>query len=103
MPLRRWTSRRPARSALSGSSSPPESRVVYPCLTLLQDLHNGPATKSDARHLYARKWDSEAERAAALKTWNRHYNYHRPHGAHDGQPPASATPARVNNVMASYN
>ena len=52
--------------------------------------------------LYARKWDSEAERAAALKTWNRHYNYHRPHGAHDGQPPASATPARVNNVMASY-
>ncbi|QCP06049.1 transposase family protein [Brevibacterium sp. CS2] len=50
MPLRRWTSRRPARSALSGSSSPPESRVVYPCLTLLQDLHNGPATKSDARH-----------------------------------------------------
>ncbi|WP_392508527.1 DUF805 domain-containing protein [Naumannella halotolerans] len=24
--------------------------MVYPCLTLLQDLHNGPATKSDARH-----------------------------------------------------
>ena len=52
--------------------------------------------------LYARIWRSEAERAAALETRNRHYNYHRPHGAHDGQPPASATPVRVNNVMASY-
>ena len=53
--------------------------------------------------LYARMWHSEAERAAVPKTWNRHYNYHRPHGAHDGQPPASATPTRVSNVMASYS
>ncbi|MCL6424287.1 IS481 family transposase, partial [Brachybacterium sp. JHP9] len=40
---------------------------------------------------------------AALEVWNLHYNYHRPHGTHGGQPPASATPARVNNVLASYS
>lgn len=69
--------------------------------------HNGKVERYNRilaeEFLYARMWRSEAERAAALKTLNRHYNYHRPHGAHDGQPPASATPARVNNVMASYN
>lgn len=53
--------------------------------------------------LYARAWFSEQERRDALVTWNLHYNYHRPHGAHDGHPPASATPSRVNNVLASYN
>jgi transposase InsO family protein len=68
--------------------------------------HNGKVERYNRilaeEFLYARIWRSEAERAAALETWNRHYNYHRPHGAHDGQPPASATPVRVNNVMASY-
>lgn len=52
--------------------------------------------------LYARTWRSELERTAALEVLNQHYNYHRPHGAHDGHPPASATPAAVNNVLASY-
>ncbi|GGF49933.1 IS481 family transposase [Microbacterium sorbitolivorans] len=52
--------------------------------------------------LCARTWTSEAQRASALTTWNLHYNYHRPHGAHRGKPPASATPACVNNVLASY-
>lgn len=52
--------------------------------------------------LYARAWHSEQERAAALEAWNLHYNYHRPHSAHGGQPPASATPSQVNNVLASY-
>lgn len=52
--------------------------------------------------LYARTWTSEHQRETALKTWDLHYNYHRPHGAHDGKPPASATPRRVNNVMTSY-
>ncbi|MGW9827939.1 hypothetical protein ACUXNS_002973, partial [Brevibacterium pityocampae] len=42
-------------------SSPPESRVVYPCLTLLQDLHNGPATKSDARQGRAHRSSIDAE------------------------------------------
>lgn len=53
--------------------------------------------------LYARTWHSEQERAATLEVWNRHYNYHRPHGAHDGQPPTSATPSRAINVLASYS
>jgi transposase InsO family protein len=52
--------------------------------------------------LYARTWRSEAELAAALEVWNQHYNYHRPHAAHAGQPPASRTPTWVNNVLASY-
>lgn len=52
--------------------------------------------------LYARTWNSENERRGALKTWNLHYNYHRPRGAADGQPPASLTPLTVDNVMASY-
>lgn len=52
--------------------------------------------------LYARAWSSEQERRDGLLTWNLHYNYHRPHGAHDGRPPASATPLCVNNVLASY-
>jgi transposase InsO family protein len=53
--------------------------------------------------LYARTWNSERERRQALELWNLHYNYHRPHGAHGGQPPASSAPRRVNNVTASYN
>ena len=53
--------------------------------------------------LYARTWLSEQERSDGLVFWNLHYNYHRPHGAHDGQPPASAAPAIVNKVLASYN
>ena len=69
--------------------------------------HNGKIERYNRilaeEFLYARAWHSEQERAAALEIWNRHYNYHRPHGAHDGQPPASATPSRVNNVLASYS
>ncbi|MEX5312604.1 integrase core domain-containing protein, partial [Kocuria sp. CPCC 205233] len=48
-------------------------------------------------------WSSEQQRRDGLLTWNLHYNYHRPHSAHDGRPPASATPLRVNNVLASYS
>lgn len=44
-----------------------------------------------------------ANRADGLVLWNQHYNYHRPHGAHHGRPPASATPVAVNNVLASYS
>lgn len=68
--------------------------------------HNGKVERYNRilaeEFLYARTWHSEAERAAALEVWNQHYNYHRPHGALDGRPPASATPSRVNNVLASY-
>lgn len=68
--------------------------------------HNGKVERYNRilaeEFLYARTWTSEQQREKALKTWNLHYNYHRPHGAHDGKPPASATPQRVNNVLASY-
>lgn len=68
--------------------------------------HNGKVERYNRilaeEFLYARTWTSETQRASALQTWNLHYNYHRPHGAHRGKPPASATPARVNNVLASY-
>lgn len=68
--------------------------------------HNGKVERYNRilteEFLYARTWYSEAERAAALKVWNEHYNYHRPHGVHGGQPPASAAPIHVNNVLASY-
>ena len=69
--------------------------------------HNGKVERYNRivaeEFLYARTWRSEHERSSALEVWNRHYNYHRPHGAHGGQPPASATPSRVNNVLASYS
>lgn len=52
--------------------------------------------------LYARTWGSDAERSAAVAVWNVHFNYHRPHGAAGGKPPASLAPAAVTNVMASY-
>jgi transposase InsO family protein len=69
--------------------------------------HNGKIERYNRilaeEFLYARAWSSEQERRDELIIWNLHYNYHRPHGAHDGQPPASATPLGVNNVLASYS
>lgn len=53
--------------------------------------------------LYVRPWTSDQERVAALGIWNIHYNYHRPHSAARGQPPASRVTAGVTNLMASYN
>jgi len=53
--------------------------------------------------LYARTWTSEAQRTDALKVWNIHFNYHRPHSAAAGQPPASRLSTGVTNVMASFN
>ncbi|MCC4907704.1 IS481 family transposase [Microbacterium sp. cx-59] len=68
--------------------------------------HNGKVERYNRilaeEFLYVRTWHSEVDRAAALTVWNWHYTYHRPHGAHDEQPPASATPSRVNNVLAFY-
>ncbi len=68
--------------------------------------HNGEVERYNRiladEFLFAGMWSSETERSGALTTWNRHYNYHRPYGAHGGEPPASATPLRVDNVLASY-
>lgn len=69
--------------------------------------HNGKVERYNRilaeEFLDARTWTSEHQREKALETWNLHYNYHRPHGAHGGNPPASATPRRINNVLASYS
>jgi len=52
--------------------------------------------------LYARTWTSETQRSEALKIWNIHFNYHRPHSAAGGQPPASRLRTGVTNVVSSY-
>jgi len=49
--------------------------------------------------LYARTWTSEEARTEAIKIWNVHYNYHRPHTAAGDQPPASRLPDGVTNVL----
>lgn len=52
--------------------------------------------------LYAREYGSEDERSAALEVWNIHYNYHRPHSAAGGRPPASRLKTGVTNLRPSY-
>ena len=52
--------------------------------------------------LYVRPYASEQARRDAIGVWVNHFNYHRPHTACGDQPPASRTPARVNNVTPSY-
>lgn len=68
--------------------------------------HNGKVERYNRiladEFLYARTWTSEAQRSEALKIWNIHFNYHRPHSAAAGQPPASRLATGVTNVMASY-
>ena len=39
--------------------------------------------------LYARPYTSEAARTQAIRVWNIHYNYHRPHTAIGDLPPAA--------------
>ena len=52
--------------------------------------------------LYARTYTSEQQRRQAIKVWNHHYNYHRPHTTCGDQPPASRLHTRVDNVMTNY-
>ena len=53
--------------------------------------------------LYATEFGSEAERTQAIEVWNIHYNYHRPHSAAGGRPPASRLKTGVTNVRPSYS
>jgi transposase InsO family protein len=48
---------------------------------------------------YAKLYRSNQERRHALPKWLHHYNFHRPHTALRGQPPA----VTVNNVCRHYN
>lgn len=52
--------------------------------------------------LYARQFNSEDARSAAITVWNIHYNYHRPHRGAGGRPPASRLQPGVTNVQPSY-
>ncbi|MBA2949676.1 IS481 family transposase [Streptomyces himalayensis] len=69
--------------------------------------HNGKVQRYNRilaeEFLYSCTWTSEQQRSDALAVWNVHYNYHRPHGATGGKPPAAALDQVVANVMASYN
>lgn len=69
--------------------------------------HNGKVERYNRilaeEFLYSRTWNDEVERSTAVAVWNVHYNYHRPHSAAGGQPPASRAPAGVTNVMTSYS
>ncbi|MFB8026878.1 MULTISPECIES: IS481 family transposase [unclassified Streptomyces] len=68
--------------------------------------HNGKVERYNRilseEFLYSRTWTSEQQRSDAVAVWNVHYNYHRPHGAAGGRPPAAAADQRATNVMASY-
>ncbi len=68
--------------------------------------HNGKAERYQRiiteEVLYAREFSCEPERSAAIAVWNIHYNYHRPHNAAGGRPPASRLHTGVTNVRPSY-
>lgn len=68
--------------------------------------HNGKAERYQRilteEVLYAHAWTSEQQRSDAIAVWNIHYNYHRPHSAAGGQPPASRLKTGVTNVQPSY-
>lgn len=68
--------------------------------------HNGKAERYQRilteEVLYAREYHCEDERTAAIAVWNIHYNYHRPHSAAGGQPPATRLKTGVTNVRPSY-
>lgn len=53
--------------------------------------------------LYARPYSCEADRSEAIAVWNIHYNYHRPHSAAGGKPPATRLTTGVTNVQPSYS
>lgn len=48
---------------------------------------------------YARAYDTNASRAEALERWLHHYNYHRPHMAHEGRTPITV----LNNVPRKHS
>ena len=68
--------------------------------------HNGKVERYNRiraeEFLYAREWLSESQRSSALQVWNIHFNYHRPHSAAGGKPPAARLHQGVTNVLSSY-
>jgi integrase-like protein len=78
-------------------------RLTPPAHLPAHPRHNGKVERYNPilaeELLYARIWTCEADRAAAIKIWNIHYNCHRPHTAVGDQPPAPRLHARLTNVM----
>jgi transposase InsO family protein len=68
--------------------------------------HNGKAERYQRilaeEVLYAREYNCEDDRSNAISVWNIHYNYHRPHSAAGGRPPASRLKTGVTNLRPSY-
>ena len=52
---------------------------------------------------YARTYVDSTQRAAALKHWLHHYNWHRPHASLGYKPPISRIPIPLNNVVALHS
>ena len=69
--------------------------------------HNGKVERDNRlmvdEVLNARSYASDTQRRELFALWANHDNYHRPHTSCGDAPPASLAPARVNNVMTSYN
>jgi transposase InsO family protein len=82
-------------------------RTRHQRITPYTPRHNGKVERYNRilaeEFLYARTWTCEQQRAEALKVWNIHYNYHRPHTTAGNRPPATRLRTRVTNVTASYN
>ena len=68
--------------------------------------HNGKAERYQQimaeEVLYVREYTCKDERSTAISVWNIHYNYHRPHSAAGGKPPATRLHTGVTNVRPSY-
>ncbi|MBK3592473.1 MULTISPECIES: integrase core domain-containing protein [Streptomyces] len=75
-------------------------------ITAYRPDHNGKVERYNRmlpeEFLYARTWLSEEQRRDALTAWNIHYDYHRPHGAAAGRPPATRLRDGVPNGRTSY-
>jgi len=52
---------------------------------------------------YAYRYPSSDVRSEELAPWMQHYNFHRPHSATGGKPPASRLGLEVNNVLRNYS
>ena len=99
--------------------SSPDNGAAYIAHDYAQTLHSlglkhlrirprRPRTNGKAERLiqtllnewaYARIYGSSAERTAALPLYLARYNYRRPHGSLNHQPPVS----RLNNVVGNYS
>jgi transposase InsO family protein len=70
----------------------------HQCIRPHTPRHNGKVKRYNRflaeELLYARVWTSEAERAAAIKVWNVHYNCHRCHTVAGDQTPGLTPPPR---------